>query len=309
MSDLLHVLRAIVRDELKHLRLGDVGVVTATLPHAEGDTHNYECNVKLRELDLELRNVPMTTPHVGMASAPREGDLVLITYVGGDPNRPIVAGRLYSDKANPPIHEAGEWRVESPLAGLASLAIDKEESIVITTGKNVVTIRKDAAIEITGEVFAELLYPQLRAHLLARPPRHRDIENADVEREDEEPAELLVDAVTASKLDRERLPAIDTEAIQVRYADGHLRLFVDQRALDPDADKRTNALAAIYAVLLDDVYGALAEEVSVEIAAFTSYDEYGEGALASAKILWKKTLDREGLARMIADVSAAGATR
>ncbi|MCA9662748.1 MAG: hypothetical protein KC486_30700 [Myxococcales bacterium] len=151
MSDLLHVLRAIVRDELKHLRLGDVGVVTATLPHAEGDTHNYECNVKLRELDLELRNVPMTTPHVGMASAPREGDLVLITYVGGDPNRPIVAGRLYSDKANPPIHEAGEWRVESPLAGLASLAIDKEESIVITTGKNVVTIRKDAAIEITGE--------------------------------------------------------------------------------------------------------------------------------------------------------------
>ena len=165
------------------------------------------------------------------------------------------------------------------------------------------------AIEITGEVFAELLYPQLRAHLLARPPRHRDIENADVEREDEEPAELLVDAVTASKLDRERLPAIDTEAIQVRYADGHLRLFVDQRALDPDADKRTNALAAIYAVLLDDVYGALAEEVSVEIAAFTSYDEYGEGALASAKILWRKTLDREGLARMIADVSAAGATR
>ena len=151
MSDLVHILRAIVRDELKHLRLGDIGVVTATLPHAEGDTHNYECNVKLRELDLELRNVPLTTPHVGMVSAPREGDLVHISYVGGDPNRPIVTGRLYSDKANPPIHAAGEWRVESPLGGLASLAIDKDQSIVITTGKNVVTIKQDAAIEITGE--------------------------------------------------------------------------------------------------------------------------------------------------------------
>lgn len=151
MSDLVHILRAIVQSELKTLRLGDIAVVTATLPHADGDAHNYECNVRLREVDLELRNVPIATPHVGMVSAPREGDLVLVSYVGADPDRPIIVGRLYSDKTNPPVHAADEWRVESPPGGRTSLAIDKDQSIVITAGKNVVTIKQDAAIEISGE--------------------------------------------------------------------------------------------------------------------------------------------------------------
>jgi phage baseplate assembly protein gpV len=151
VTDLMHVLRAVIREELKTLRLGDIGVVTTSLPHQGGDEHNYECHVKLREQDLELRNVPIATPHVGMVSAPREGDLVLVSYVGGDPNRPIVVGRLYSDKANPPVHAADEWRVETPLAGKTSLAIDKDQSVVITAGKTTITIKQDAAIEIVGE--------------------------------------------------------------------------------------------------------------------------------------------------------------
>ena len=151
MTDLMHVLRAVIREELRTLRLGDIAVVTATMPHADGDEHNYECNVKLREQDLELRNVPITTPHIGMVSAPREGDLVLISYVGGDPDRPIVVGRLYSDKAGPPVHAADEWRVETPLKGKTSLAIDKDQSVVITAGKTVITIKQDDVIEIVGE--------------------------------------------------------------------------------------------------------------------------------------------------------------
>ena len=116
MSDIVSIIQAIVRDELKSLRLGDLAVVTSVFPHAEdSDGHNYECNVKLREGNLELRRVPIATPHIGMASAPRVGDLVLISYVRGDPNRPIVQGRLYSDEANPPLHEENEWRIEAPL--------------------------------------------------------------------------------------------------------------------------------------------------------------------------------------------------
>jgi hypothetical protein len=38
--------------------------------------------VQLREGGLELRKVPIATPHVGMASAPQVGDLVLLNYVG-----------------------------------------------------------------------------------------------------------------------------------------------------------------------------------------------------------------------------------
>lgn len=150
MSDLIHILRAVIRDELKTLRLGDIGVVTAAMPHEAGDTHNYECNVKLRELDLELRNVPIATPHIGMASAPRENDLVFVSYVGGDPNRPVVVGRLYSESANPPVHAEHEWRVESPLAGETSLAIDKDGAVVIKAGDNLITIKKSDTIEITA---------------------------------------------------------------------------------------------------------------------------------------------------------------
>lgn len=148
MSDIMHILRAVIRDELKALRLGDIAVVTSTMPHQDGDAHNFECSVKLRELDLELRNVPMATPHIGMASAPRVGDLVYISYVGGDPNRPIVVGRLYSDKASPPIHTEDAWHVESTLGSGTSMTLDKDGAVVIKAGDNVVTIKKSDLIEI-----------------------------------------------------------------------------------------------------------------------------------------------------------------
>lgn len=151
MTDLVDIIRAIVRDELKTLRLGDLGVVTSVFPHADGDTHNHECSVQLRESELELRKVPITTPHVGMVSTPRVGDLVLISYVGGDPNRPIVVGRLYSDEANPPSHEENEFVLEAPYADETSIKIDKEQSVIVTTGKNVITVEKDGNITIAGE--------------------------------------------------------------------------------------------------------------------------------------------------------------
>lgn len=148
MTDLVTIIRAIVRDELKSLRLGDLGVVTSSFPHADGDEHNHECNVRLRDSEVELRKVPIATPHLGMVSAPQAGDLVLVSYVGGDPNRPIVVGRLYSADNNPPVHAADEWRVESPLTGEASIAIDKDASVIITAGDTIVTVKKSDSVEL-----------------------------------------------------------------------------------------------------------------------------------------------------------------
>lgn len=157
MGDPVSIIRAIVRDELQSLRLGDLAVVTSVFAHnGDGDANNHECNVKLREGELELRKVPIATPHIGMVSAPAVGDLVLLTYVGGDPNRPIVVGRLYSEKANPPLHEENEWRVESPLKGTTSIAIDKDESVVASAGKTVVTVKKDGVIEVKCEADVKL---------------------------------------------------------------------------------------------------------------------------------------------------------
>lgn len=152
MNDPVSIIRAIIREELRSLRLGDIAVVTSVFPHAgDGDAHNYECNVKLREGELELRKVPIATPHIGMVSPPAVGDLVLLSYVGGDPNRAVVVGRLYSDENRTPLHEENEWRVEAPLQGKSSLAIDKNGALVLTAGKTVVTLRQDDSLEIIAE--------------------------------------------------------------------------------------------------------------------------------------------------------------
>ena len=106
MSELIPLLRAIIQDELRALRLGDVGVVSKNEPHTgDGDAHNHTCDVKLRDQDVELKKVPICAPHLGVVSAPQVGELVLLSYVGGDPSRPIVIGRLYSDEFRPPLHE------------------------------------------------------------------------------------------------------------------------------------------------------------------------------------------------------------
>lgn len=150
MSDLIPILRAIVRDELRSLRLGDLAVVTAVAPHAgSGDDNNHQCDVKLREGTLELKKVPIATPHVGMVSPPRVGDLVLLSYLGGDPDRPVVVGRLYSDQVRPPVHQEDEWRVESPPGG-TSIAIDQAGSVVVTAGKTILTVKKDGDLELAG---------------------------------------------------------------------------------------------------------------------------------------------------------------
>jgi phage baseplate assembly protein gpV len=152
MNDPIAIIRAVVRDELRALRLGDIAVVTSVFPHAgESDTYNHYCNVKLREGDLELRKVPIATPHVGMVSAPAVGDLVLLSYVGGDANRAVIVGRLYSDQARPPLHDENEWQVEAPLHGQTSLAIDKQGALVLTAGKTVLTLHQDESVEIAGE--------------------------------------------------------------------------------------------------------------------------------------------------------------
>jgi uncharacterized protein involved in type VI secretion and phage assembly len=112
----VELIRAIVRDELQRLHLGDLGVVTSVFPHSsDGDTNNYECNVQIKNSGLELRKVPVATPTTGVAAIPNVQDLVLVTYVGGDANAPVVIGRLYNDEQRPPVNLANEIVHHLPL--------------------------------------------------------------------------------------------------------------------------------------------------------------------------------------------------
>lgn len=101
------VIKRIVEDEIKKQRTMELAEVTSIYPHNKTDDNdNYECDVKLKNGGNELRKVPVMTPHIGMAWVPNIGDLVLIGYIGGNVNSPVVIGSLYNDDQRPPVNKA-----------------------------------------------------------------------------------------------------------------------------------------------------------------------------------------------------------
>jgi hypothetical protein len=55
MSEIVEIIQKIVQHELAKVRTGELGIVTSIFPHSgSGDKDNYECNVKLKNSDLEL---------------------------------------------------------------------------------------------------------------------------------------------------------------------------------------------------------------------------------------------------------------
>ena len=149
-------MRRIVREELARLRTAELAVVTEQHPHAsESDTDNYACTVQLRDSGIVLKRVPVATHRTGMVSIPAVGDLVLVQFVGGDVNAPIVIGSLYNDADRPPENDDGQAILHLPLAAGDSDAAHIEVSskdgpvLVVRMGGTVVTIQDDdPAIEI-----------------------------------------------------------------------------------------------------------------------------------------------------------------
>ncbi|HEY1294526.1 MAG TPA: phage baseplate assembly protein V [Chloroflexota bacterium] len=110
------LIQAIVRDEMSRWHIGDLGVVTSVFPHgAADDRENYECNVLLKNAGLELRRVPVATPTIGVAAIPNVDDLVLVTFVAGDVQQPVILGRLYNDQQRPPLNTSNEIAFHLPL--------------------------------------------------------------------------------------------------------------------------------------------------------------------------------------------------
>ncbi len=102
---LFDTIRKIVREELGLVRTAELAVVQAQHSHAdEGDKDNYACTVALRDSGIVLKQVPVATQRIGTASIPAVGDLVLVQFVGGSINAPIITGRLYNDEDRPPVN-------------------------------------------------------------------------------------------------------------------------------------------------------------------------------------------------------------
>lgn len=149
--------RRIVREELRALRTAELAIVQEIHPHADaGDDDNFACTVRLRDTGLVLTRVPVATGRLGIATIPDLGDLVLVQFVGGDVNAPIIVGSLYNDEDRPPQNAEGEVVLVLPTHAAEDEGVQirlrsaDETSLVMTLGASLrIALRDDdPAIEI-----------------------------------------------------------------------------------------------------------------------------------------------------------------
>lgn len=124
-ATLFETLRRIVREELGRQRTVELAVVQEQHP---SDPDNYACTVVLRDSELVLRHVPLATGRLGAVSVPAVGDLVLVQFIGGDVNAPVVTGSVYNDEARPPQSSGGQAVLHLPLGAGDSDAVHLEIS-------------------------------------------------------------------------------------------------------------------------------------------------------------------------------------
>ena len=147
---LLESIQTIVREELGRVRTAELAKVQDLHPHADdGDTDNYACTVALRDSGIVLSHVPVATGRIGVVSIPAVGELVLVQFLGGNVNAPVITGRLYNDEDRPPVSDDGKAVIHLPLGAADDEAVHIElvsgdaRSLEITLGKSLKLALKD----------------------------------------------------------------------------------------------------------------------------------------------------------------------
>jgi uncharacterized protein involved in type VI secretion and phage assembly len=162
MDSIVGVMKRVAEHEVQRIHTTELGIVTAVFPHAaDDDKDNYHCSVKLKQhrrpdgQPLELRNVPVATPYMGLACIPNVGDLVLVNFIGGSINAPVITGRLYNDEDRPPKNKKNEFLLQHTIKEGGSIKVDAEGRILITSKneKNVLTVEDDK-ISLVNEKYS-----------------------------------------------------------------------------------------------------------------------------------------------------------
>jgi len=161
VSDMMAVLRAVVRDELARRSGPQLGVVTSVFPHESGSSDgNHQVNVKLRDSAVELQRVPVVVGRLGLSILPKVDELVLVVFVNSDFNAPVVVGSLYDESVQPPQAKAEELvymptdpddssirRLHVELANGSLITLD-DDKLTIELGGTEVVIQKDGDVSV-----------------------------------------------------------------------------------------------------------------------------------------------------------------
>ncbi|MEM0995716.1 MAG: phage baseplate assembly protein V [Bacteroidota bacterium] len=159
MEGIIDIMQKVAEREAQKIYTNELGVVTAVFPHeSDSDDGNYECTVRLKNRkqpdgsDFELRKVPVMTGHIGQVNIPNLNDLVLVTFIGGDINAPVIIGRLYNDEDRPPVNTSGEYILQHSLEKGGSLKLDAAGVVTISgqEEKSIVTVNDDEITLTTG---------------------------------------------------------------------------------------------------------------------------------------------------------------
>jgi hypothetical protein len=160
-TDVIDLIQAVIRDQLRSFKTSELGVVTQVYSHeSSSDKNNYECDVQLRDSALELKRVPVSTQRVGAVAIPNKDDLVLIHYMNGDIHSAVITGRFHNDKDRPPQakpHEFVYISPDKPESGIRRLYLElpngnklliDDDKLQFDMGKTRLTINHDGSVEI-----------------------------------------------------------------------------------------------------------------------------------------------------------------
>ena len=123
-----------------------------------GEGNNHQVDVRLRSSGVELKRAPVTVQRYGMSALPRVGDLVLVMFLGGVLNAPMVIGCVYDEDVQPPEaaegelvyvvpDEAGEKHLHIELPSGTTLTFD-DEKVTLVSGETKIEIEKDGLMKI-----------------------------------------------------------------------------------------------------------------------------------------------------------------
>ena len=146
----------VVENEIKKLHFLEIGEVISVSPHSsDSDNDNYECSVRLRDrlnvsgtTQIEFKKVPVATQHIGLSNIVHSGDLVLVSFINGNFNSPVITGRLYNDQDRPPLSKMEEIVYQPPYTVDNKL---KRLKIVLPQGIVNITLEDNALNVVVGK--------------------------------------------------------------------------------------------------------------------------------------------------------------
>ena len=154
-------IQQLVREEVGRIRTAELATVQKQHSHSSsGDSDNYACTVVLRDSGIVLARVPVATERIGSASIPAVGELVLVQFLNGDINAPVIVGRLYNDADRPPPNDDGQAILHLPLGASDDQAVhvelhsDTRKAIVKLGSALALTVQDDdpvVKVDVAGQ--------------------------------------------------------------------------------------------------------------------------------------------------------------